>query len=163
MIGRDKNLLTASPASPGFVLRPATAADQQAIRRLVRQARINPTGLDWPRFTVAVDEKGQIIGCGQVKPHGRQARELASIVVALPWRGRGVARQIIQALMGREPPPLWLVCRSRLVPFYVRFGFRRVDHDRRAPGHFQRLLRIGRWLNRLAPSGDRLAVMVWEG
>ena len=37
------------------ILRPATAADFPAIRALIRRVRINPYGLDWRRFLVAVD------------------------------------------------------------------------------------------------------------
>jgi hypothetical protein len=35
-------------------LRRATAEDFPAISRLIRQVHINPTGLDWHRFVVAV-------------------------------------------------------------------------------------------------------------
>jgi hypothetical protein len=37
-----------------FSLRPATVEDDPAIRGLVHIGRINPTGLDWRRFIVAV-------------------------------------------------------------------------------------------------------------
>jgi N-acetylglutamate synthase-like GNAT family acetyltransferase len=38
-----------------FSLRPATEADFAEIKALIRQVRINPMGLDWRRFTVAVE------------------------------------------------------------------------------------------------------------
>src|ERR1043165_2408750 len=84
--------------SMAVVVRPATVADQPAIRRIVRQARINPTGLAWPRFVVA-EAEGQVGGTGQVKPHRDGSRELASIATVPEMQRRGVARQIIEALL----------------------------------------------------------------
>ena len=46
-------------------LRPARAQDFPSIFRLIRQVRINPTGLDWRRFVVAVDSDGALIQSGQ--------------------------------------------------------------------------------------------------
>jgi len=51
-------------SAPPFSLRPAVAADQAAILALVHAARINPSGIDWPRFIVAADDHGTVIGCG---------------------------------------------------------------------------------------------------
>ncbi|MCJ7511720.1 MAG: GNAT family N-acetyltransferase [Anaerolineales bacterium] len=150
------------PGRGEFSLRPARAGDQASIRRLVRQGRINPSGLDWRRFVVAVDGEQRVIGCGQIKPHRGHAPELASIVVDPHWRGGGVASAIIHSLM-QAGPPLWLVCRSRLAPFYARFGFRALSPRDPAPAHFRRLLRLGRWLNPLSPANSRLSVMVWKG
>ena len=82
-----------------FTLRPAAQADDQAIRDLVHIGQINPTGLDWRRFLVAETGQGQVIGCGQVKPHRDGSRELASIVVHPAWRGQGVARAVIERLI----------------------------------------------------------------
>src|SRR3989304_5329525 len=67
-------------------LRPETAADAGAIRSLIFRVGINPRGLDWRRFQVAVDPGGRLVGCGQVKPHADGSRELASI--AVPPKGR---------------------------------------------------------------------------
>lgn len=52
-----------------FFLRKATRADADYIRARVRTARINPTGLSWERFPLAVNARGEIIGCGQIKPY----------------------------------------------------------------------------------------------
>ena len=49
--------------------RPAQASDEAAIKALIRAVNINPIGLKWQRFMVAVDENGRLIGCGQIKPH----------------------------------------------------------------------------------------------
>ena len=105
-------------------IRPATEADQPAIRRLVIDARINRMDLHWPNFVVA-DQDGSIVGVGQVKTHGDASRELASIVV-IPGRQRqGTGRAIIDTLLARERGVvLHLTCRRELRGFYERFGFR---------------------------------------
>jgi N-acetylglutamate synthase-like GNAT family acetyltransferase len=134
-------------ATASIAVRAAVAADQPAITALVRAARINPTGLDWRRFLVA-EAGGRIVGVGQVKPHGG-VRELASIAVVPEWRGRGVARAIITALLAREPGDVYLYCSAALAPFYERFGFQAVAPAAIPPGM--------RWAYRLMNLALRLA------
>lgn len=125
-------------------IRAATAADQPAIQQIVRRARINPIGIDWRRFLVA-EADGVIVGIGQVKPHRDGSRELASIAVVPERRRQGIASQIIRALIAREQGVLYLTCRAELEPFYMRFGFRRIQKDEMLP-YFRRiafLLRLG--------------------
>jgi GNAT superfamily N-acetyltransferase len=143
-------------------LRAATAADQPAIRRLIRQVRINPMGLDWHRFVVIEDPGGGIVACGQVKPHGDGARELASLAVADGWRGRGLARAVIEHLKRRAGPPLWLTCREGLVPLYARYGFVRVTARGEMTPYFRRLDRLARQILRLLRPGEGLAIMAWQ-
>jgi len=107
-----------------IILRSATRADQPAITAVVRAARINPTGLDWKRFIVAVDAD-TIVALGQVKPHRDGSRELASIATIPARQREGLSRQIIEALLARERGDLYLMCRAPLVAFYERFGFHR--------------------------------------
>ena len=144
-------------------LRPATAADSQAIRLLILRVGINPRDLDWHRFLLAVDEQDRMVGCGQVKPHGDGSRELASIAVSSSWRGRGVASTVIQRLMAQTGPPLWLVCRSTLTGFYRRFGFVQVRDAERMPRRFRRMYRWLAAAARYLPGENPMAVMVWEG
>jgi len=129
------------PRSAAFTLRPATADDAAAIRALIRRVRINPLGLHWQRFIVAVSPRGEVIACGQVKPHGDGSRELASIAVAPEWRGLGAARAIITQLVAAHPPPLYLTCRAGLTPFYLKFGFRPIA-EAEMPPYFRRLSRL---------------------
>jgi N-acetylglutamate synthase-like GNAT family acetyltransferase len=105
-----------------FEIRPATKQDFPTIRSLVSKARINPTGLGWERFWVA-EAAGEVVGCGQVKPHKDGSRELASLVVHPAWRGRGLARTLIEHFLEIEEGPLYLTCRADLGPFYQKFGF----------------------------------------
>jgi N-acetylglutamate synthase-like GNAT family acetyltransferase len=120
------------------MLRPATQADQAAIKQIVREARINPTGLAWKRFLVAVAD-GQIVSVGQVKPHFDGSRELASIATVPARQGQGFAGRIIGELLDRERGDLYLVCGSTLVRFYERFGFHRAE-----PGELTPLFRLVR-------------------
>lgn len=145
-----------------FTLRPATSADGPVIRELIRRVQINPFGLDWRRFLIAVDEGGRLVGCAQVKVHRDESRELASVAVAEAWRGKGVARALVERLLSEAQPPLWLVCRTALVPLYDRFGFRLAGPDDRLPRTFRLIRRVAgaRW----APGGiPELAFMLWEG
>jgi amino-acid N-acetyltransferase len=125
-----------------YSLRPALETDAAAIKRLIRSAGINPMDLDWRRFIVAVDGQGQLIATGQIKPHQKGAiLELASIAVVEEQRGKGLARAIIEHLLKDSPRPLYLTCRSRLQPFYQKFGFRSLSHEE-MPRFYQRLSKL---------------------
>ena len=131
------------------IIRPANAGDQVPIRAIVRAARLNPIGLDWPRFLVA-EQGGGLIGVGQVKPHRDGSRELASIAVVPEWQGQGIGAAIVRELLARERGVLHLMCASTTMPFYRRFGF---DEIGRAamPAYFRRMTRVAGlliWLTR---------------
>ena len=140
-----------------FCLRPAAQADSEAIRQIIRQTRLNPMGLDWRRFVIAETPGGDFAGCGQIKPHRGRILELASLAVAEPYRGQGVARLLIQRLLADEPfCPVYLTCRSELGGFYKKFGFRALSLAE-MPSYY-------RWLSRLASlllafSESRMLVM----
>ena len=146
-----------------YHLQAATAKQETAVKSLIRAVHINPLGLDWRRFVVAVDAHGAVIGCGQVKPHGDGSRELASIAVVPGWRRQGVARAIIQRLQSEHAPPLWLTCVSTLTPFYAPFGFVEVRETAVMPPYFRRVYRLFGLFARFSSQTDTLAVMVWPG
>jgi N-acetylglutamate synthase-like GNAT family acetyltransferase len=141
-----------------YVLRPAREAESARIRDLIRFVGINPTGLDWKRFVVAVDERDEMIGCGQIKPHGTEILELASIAVSPEHRGRGVARAVIEYLLANSPRPLYLMCESSLGPLYEKFGFRGIIYDE-MPRYFQRISKLAGMLASLSRRNERLLVM----
>lgn len=141
-----------------YTLRPAVEAESAAIQELIHLVGINPTGLDWRRFLVAVTPEGRIIGCGQLKPHGRDLLELASIAVLPEHRGEGIARAVIEHLLTGSPRPLYLTCVSRLEPFYERFGFRAIEYDQ-MPRYFQRLSKLAGLVFTLSKRGETLSVM----
>jgi N-acetylglutamate synthase-like GNAT family acetyltransferase len=143
-----------------YTLRPARETDFPTIKKLIHTGEINPLGLDWKRFVVAVGQEGNVIGCGQLKPHGKETIELASIVVSSEYRNQGVGRAIIEHLLVGSPRPLYLMCRSRLEPLYEKFGFRAIAYED-MPRYFQRIARLAGWVEAVASSGegDGLSVM----
>ncbi len=146
------------PASGGYRLRPATSSDAKTIRHIIHLVGINPTGLSWKRFIVAVDGQGTVIGCGQVKPHKDGSLELASIAVLPHWRGKGVARCVIEHLLEQHPGRLYLTCRSPLEPLYRKFGFKAIEYPDMPP-YFQQVSRLAAIYNRLAHEEGHLSVM----
>ncbi len=139
-------------------MRPAMAEDAGTIRRIIILVQINPTGLSWRRFVVAVDGKATIIGCGQVKPHKDGSLELASIAVLPEWRRRGVARQVIERLLEQYPGRVYLRCRSSLEPLYRKFGFQAIEYADMPP-YLKQISRIAGLFNRLRHATDHLSVM----
>jgi len=146
----------------GYTLRPARAEDFNAIRKLIHQVGINPMGLHWERFILAVDTEEQMIGCGQIKLHSDGSHELASIAVIEAWRNQGVASVIIHHLMEVDSGRMFLTCRTGLGPFYQRFGFRQATQAELLP-YFRRLSRLVGLFRalHLMPS-EGLLIMMWE-
>ncbi|MGC1376278.1 MAG: GNAT family N-acetyltransferase [Anaerolineales bacterium] len=142
-----------------FNITPALEADFPAIKALIHEVGINPMSLDWRRFRVAkAVEDGQLIGCGQLKPHGDGSVELASIAVVPAWRRQGVASAIIQKLMAEGPRPLYLTCLSHNGPLYEKFGFRTVT-GAELPQYFRRLSKIAGLVNALSRAQRKMLVM----
>ncbi len=142
-----------------YIIRPATREDARAIRVLINKVRINPMGLNWRRFLVAVNMTGVLIGCGQIKLHSDGSRELASIAVLEESRGQGVARSIIEELLAHEAQrPLYLTCRARLELFYNKFGFHAIT-PKEMPSYFLRIKQVESLFNSKALHENRLLVM----
>jgi N-acetylglutamate synthase-like GNAT family acetyltransferase len=150
--------MESTPSPLLYSLRPATAADAQTIRQIIALVHINPMGLNWQHFILAVDAKGSVIGCGQVKIHADGSRELASIAVLPAWRGRGVARAIIEQLLELHQGRLYLTCRAVLGPMYEKFGFQALQRDEMTP-YFKRLNRLASFFRKLFRQSDQLLVM----
>jgi N-acetylglutamate synthase-like GNAT family acetyltransferase len=144
-----------------FTLRPAVSTDSTQIRDLIHLVGINPTGLDWRRFVVIANDREEVVACGQIKPHGEDVRELASIAVKPEMRGRGFARRIIERLLAHGGRPLYLMCRSSMRPLYEKFGFRALVYDE-MPRYFQRIAKLAGLAEALMKSGDGLLVMKLE-
>jgi len=146
---------------PAF--RQAEEQDAETIRALVRQARLNPFGLDWRRFWVADADDGQIVGCIQAKPHKGGGLELASLVVSRDWRRQGLGGALVTGLMERNGPPLWLMCQATLAPYYRQFAFQQVVDAKEMPPYFRRIQRLFNLVRPFTPGDARLAIMVWRG
>ena len=115
-------------------------------------------GLDWKRFVVAVNERDEVIGCGQLKPHGKEILELASIAVVPEQRGQGIARAVIEHLLKDSPRPLYLTCVSSNGPLYEKFGFVSLSQEE-MPRYYQRLRKLAMALMHLSNRSDELLVM----
>ena len=139
-------------------IRAAQEAEAAQIRDLIHVVGINPLGLDWKRFVVAVNERDEMIGCGQIKPHGQDVLELASIAVYPEHQGKGVARAIIEHLLEDSPRPLYLMCQSSLGTFYEKFGFQAITYEE-MPRYFQRISKLAGLVTTLASREERLLVM----
>ena len=124
-----------------YRIRPALESESTQIKDLIHEVGINPTGLEWKRFLVAVDGSGRVIGCGQIKPHGGDILELASIAVKPECQGQGIARKIIEKLLEQNPRPLYLMCIEHNGPMYEKFGFRALHYDE-SPRYFQRMQKL---------------------
>ena len=139
-------------------IRAAREEESAQIRDLIHVVGINPLGLDWKRFVVAVNERDEMIGCGQIKPHGQDVLELASIAVYPEHQGKGVARAIIEHLLEDSPRPLYLMCQSSLGTFYEKFGFQAITYEE-MPRYFQRISKLAGLVTTLASREERLLVM----
>jgi N-acetylglutamate synthase-like GNAT family acetyltransferase len=144
-----------------YIIRPALSDDSGSIRDLIHRVRINPIGLDWRRFLVAVTPEGRVIGCGQIKPHGNEIRELASIAVESGYRGNGIAKRVISSLLMISPMPIYLMCRSELGTFYTKFGFSPVELMD-MPAYFRRMTRLANVFSNLTGDMDKLLIMKRE-
>jgi len=113
--------LAANPSIEGLTIRPAAAADEALIRRMVRAERLDPTQLRWPNFLI-VEVGDTVVGIGQIRQH-KACEELGSLVVTADYRQRGVASALIRALEANAGRPLYLMCAGRMRPFYERFGY----------------------------------------
>src|SRR5678816_1993681 len=141
-----------------FTLRPARESESSQIKDLIHLVGINPMGLDWKRFIVAVNDRDEMIGCGQIKPHGTEILELASIAVYPEQQGKGVASAIIQHLLAHSPRPMYLMCESSRGSLYEKFGFQAIEYDE-MPRYFQRMSTLAGLMTTLARREERLLVM----
>lgn len=132
------------PGGPAWTLRPATPADEPAIRALVRAERLNPTGLTHPTFIVACVGP-LVVGAAQIRRHRDGSRELGSLVVAPTMRGRGIGKALIHTLLEQNPGRLHVITGRKGFAAYQRLGFRLVPgHD--APAAIRRNLWIGQFV-----------------
>ena len=141
-----------------FFLRPATESDFPEIRALIRQVRINPTGLDWRRFTVADNGSRQMIACAQLKPVAGGLTELASLAVRPGYRHLGIARSLIEHLLADAPRPIYLTCRSSLGKMYEKFGFQTLETED-MPAYYRRLQKLAGIFMGLTRRNETLLVM----
>lgn len=140
------------------ILRPALPSEAHLIRDLIRRAQINPLGLEWRRFMVALSPEGEFTGCAQLKIHFDGSRELASLAVEPAWRDKGVGSALVRYWLQTTPGPIYLTCRKSLGAFYRRFGFQ-VVQSAEMPTYFRWLHRAARLLHALKFFDEPILVM----
>ncbi|MGI8589117.1 MAG: GNAT family N-acetyltransferase [Chloroflexia bacterium] len=146
------------PLPDGCTLRPARAADEAAIRKLVRAAQLDPTQMRWPQFRV-VECGGRVVACGQLRRFAG-AQELGSLVVLPSRRGQNLGARLVEQLIAEASGPLYLECQGALVPFYAGFGFREVSW-RTPPGLLKLKFGVSKLLSRIFR--QRVASMKYIG
>jgi N-acetylglutamate synthase-like GNAT family acetyltransferase len=145
-----------------YTIRPALEHDQAEIRALIRKVGINPLGIRWQRFLIAVNGADALIACGQIRTHGDGSLELASIAVRAAWRGQGIGTAIIRDLKAAHRSTLWLTCRTELKPFYEASGFTEIPDLDRMPPYFRRVMRFAKLYQRVTRRKVGLAVMAYD-
>lgn len=149
----------ANKPSVSYSLRKATIDDKEAITRLIKEGKINPSGLKWERFVVAFLENGEVVGCGQIKPHHDGSFELASIAVTRDWQKLGIAREIIEYLIKHfNESPLYLMCLSIMGTMYEKFGFVSIGGED-LPKYFRRIRKVAGLVESVQSRGETLLVM----
>ncbi len=118
-------------------LRPARLSDLDALETFIAAYTADGTLLPRTRenlvkhlreFRVAVAD-GQLIGCGALQIWDESLAEIRSVVVAPGWRGQGVGRHIVQALLtdARRLQLHRLGLLTRRPDFFGALGFTVVD------------------------------------
>lgn len=128
-------MLRQPPRARGWELRPARAADMPAVRRMVISEAMNPLFLAEAHFVVAAEStSGSVLGAGQLRPVGRGAHELASLVVRPDSRRLGIGGAIVESILEARPPgePVFLLTMGG-ERFYERFGFESAAADEVPP------------------------------
>ena len=117
-----------------FRVRTATWAEDFAALRAVRETvfvaeQDVPVELEWDgldpgcRHLLAEDAHGRPIGCARLLPDGHIGR----MAVLAPWRGRGVGRALLRAMLAQAAASGFAMVRLnaqvQALGFYAREGF----------------------------------------
>ena len=144
-----------------YIIRSAVESESTQIKALINLVGINPSGLDWKRFIVAVNESGEVISCGQLKPHSGDILELASIATLPSYRGHGLASAIITELLKTPTRSLYLMCIAHNGPLYEKFNFHSIT-DNEMPKYFRRMKNLFNVADVFRKTGEELLVMKLE-
>ncbi|OMH25450.1 N-acetylglutamate synthase [Tersicoccus phoenicis] len=120
--------------APAYTLRRARTSDVGAIRGLVaplaeERVLISKEAVayyeDIQEFLVAQDEAGTVIGCGALHVMWEDLAEVRTLAASTAWRGRGVGRALLDALLerGRALGVARVFCLTFEVDFFTRHGF----------------------------------------
>jgi amino-acid N-acetyltransferase len=91
----------------GIVVRPARGADVRGISQLIEpqieqhvllRRTIDELALLLENFFVA-DDHGRIVGCAALEIYSSKLAELRSLVVSPEYRGRGLGKRLVEAVL----------------------------------------------------------------
>ena len=130
-------------------LRLATPADESWINERYQSVHFQLSDLARDLMVVA-EVDGVTAGIGRLVPAGDRACELGGMHVLEEFRGRGVARAIIEELLrhanGRD---VYCIPFAELEPIYAGAGFVRIEPDGALPGYVREKLD---WCEREIPA-----------
>jgi N-acetylglutamate synthase-like GNAT family acetyltransferase len=117
-------------------LRKARQADMMQINSVAKEYDLDSNDMSFEQFIVA-EESGRIVGFGRLLPH-EGCIELGTIGVVEEYRGKGIARKIINYLIdivragravpaGRQDRPQQIYLTTLIPSFFEQFGFKRLD------------------------------------
>jgi N-acetylglutamate synthase-like GNAT family acetyltransferase len=139
VVGRHAAARVTRPsAKPALVVRPATAADADAIHALiarhVTEGHLLPRTRDEiaahvSRFVIAL-EGDSVVACADLAPLGRAVSEVRSLVVAAAARARGIGRRLVDDLKARAAAAggETLVAFTHSPGYFLQMGFSIVPH-----------------------------------
>jgi len=120
------------PLPDGIVLRAAVPGDLEAVRVLLRDAKLPLEGVEsqfGEAWTVAVRREGRIVAAAAMESYG-DCGLLRSLVVVPPLRGLGVGETLtknrLEWARARGVREVWLLT-TTAADFFDRFGFVPVD------------------------------------
>jgi len=126
------------PLPDGIVLRAAVPEDLEAVRALLRDAKLPLEGVEsqfGEAWTVAVRREGRIVGTAAVETYGACGL-LRSAVVVPPLRGLGLGEALTRNRLAwaraRGVREVWLLT-TTAADFFDRFGFVPVDRAAAPP------------------------------
>ena len=132
-------------------LRTATPSDSGWINAAYADVHFQPSDLGRDLVVVA-ELDGEHAGIGRLVPAGEEACELGGMLVFDAFRGRGVARAIIDELLrhadGRK---VYCIPFADLEPIYEKAGFRRRERGDDLPEYVREKLE---WCEREIPARE---------
>jgi GNAT superfamily N-acetyltransferase len=120
--------------------RLATLDDAQWINERYASVHFLPSDLSRDLMIVA-EVDGVPAGFGRLVPAGEHACELGGMLVFEEFRGRGMARAIIDELLRRtDGRTVYCIPFAELEPIYAGAGFERITSDGELPAHIHEKL-----------------------
>lgn len=121
-------------------LRLATPDDAPWINERYQSVHFQPSDLSRDLMVVA-EIDGVKAGIGRLVPAGAHACELGGMHVLEEFRGRGVARAIIEELLRHaEGRDVYCIPFAELEPIYAGAGFVRIEPNDTLPAYIQEKL-----------------------